>query len=123
MTTDKGPKMSLASASGYGLTANNVNGGFAVIGALCFPAKASDTVSITATASPAASANQLLLFYDDQSGSFDAFGESPGDCTSLVNLARPVCKSGGSDCDPGWKLRPGVDETFTITIVGLNLFL
>jgi hypothetical protein len=100
----------------YSLTANNINGGFAVLGSLCFPAQASDQVVITATASPTASQNQLLLFYDDQSGSFDAFGQAAGDCTSLVNLARPVCKSSGADCDPGWVLRPGIDETFTITI-------
>ena len=56
------------------LTASNVNGGFSLVGALCFPARASDTVQIKATAAPTSTSNQLLLFYDDQAGSFDSFG-------------------------------------------------
>jgi len=101
------------------LTASNVNGGFSLVGALCFPARASDTVQIKATAAPTSTSNQLLLFYDDQAGSFDSFGTTTsgvGSCSELVNLARPVCKSNGQDCSPGWVLRPGVDESFTITI-------
>jgi hypothetical protein len=59
----------------------------------------------------------LFVLIDDQAGSFDAFGAKPvKDCTTLVNLARPVCKSDGTNCGPGWSLRPGVDEKFTITI-------
>jgi hypothetical protein len=40
-----------------------LNGGFALIGSLCFPALASDTVTITAKADPISTQNQLLLFY------------------------------------------------------------
>jgi hypothetical protein len=108
-----------AATSEYQLTASHINGGFAVIGSLCFPALASDTVTIHATADPISKTdNQLLLFYDDQSGSFDAFGtKTVTDCSTLVNLARPVCKSpNNQNCDPGWALPRGQKETFTITI-------
>ena len=98
------------------LTAKDVNGGFAVIGSLCFPAKAGDTVVIKAKANADASADQLLLFYDDQAGSFDAFGSSAGTCQDKINLARPVCQNGGVNCEPGWKLKPGKEQTYTVTI-------
>ena len=100
----------------YSLTGKNLNGDFQIVGSLCFPAKASDTVVIHAQAGAAAQ-NQLLLFYDDQSGSFDAFGAAATtSCSTLVNLARPVCKKTGQDCTPGWTIRPGVAEKFDITI-------
>ena len=74
------------------LTASNLNGGFALIGSLCFPAKAGDTVEIKATANADGGEDQLLLFFDDQQGSFDSFGTSKGNCLDKVNLARPVCQ-------------------------------
>ena len=74
------------------LTASKLNGGFSLIGSLCFPAKAGDTVQITATANAEGGEDQLLLFFDDQQGSFDSFGTSAGNCLDKVNLARPVCQ-------------------------------
>ena len=58
------------------LTASSLKGGFALIGSLCFPAKAGDTVEIKATANATGGEDQLLLFFDDQQGSFDSFGKA-----------------------------------------------
>ena len=92
--------------SSQSLTASDINGGFALVGSLCFPARAGDTVEIQATASAMGGEDQLLLFFDDQEGSFDSFGKSKGTCLDKVNLGRPVCQDGDVHCQPGWKLAP-----------------
>ena len=102
--------------SSQSLTASDINGGFALVGSLCFPARAGDTVEIQAKASAEGGEDQLLLFFDDQEGSFDSFGTSEGTCLDKVNLARPVCQDGDVHCQPGWKLAPGKAQKYTITI-------
>ena len=106
---------SAARASSIVLNAGKTNGGFAVLGSLCFPAQAGDKVVIRAKASATATNTQLLLFYDDQAGSWDAFGTTQG-CKAKIDLARPVCKAGGVDCDPGWDLVPGQQQQYTVSI-------
>ena len=100
-------------ASGTSIVGENVNGGFANLGSLCFPAATKSQVSIKYSV-PLSSKGQLLLFYDDQEESYDKLSTTNGDCFVQEQLSRQICA--GSSCTAGYTLRTGSQQSYTIDI-------
>ena len=67
-------------------------GDFVLLGSLCFPPGADDQVSIKTTTEDPNGA-QKILFFDDQTSSFDKINELSPDatCDEREALARPIC--------------------------------
>ena len=91
-------------------------GDFVLLGSLCFPPGADDQVSIkTTTEDP--NGPQKILFFDDQTSSFDKINELSPDatCDEREALARPIC-AGDEQCVTGYQVPKGTDKTYTIDI-------
>ena len=89
------------------------SGDFVMLGSLCFPPGADDQVTITTTTK---TANQMILFFDDQSSSFGDInaGSSTKSCHERETLARKICK--GDNCQLGYQVPTGMNTHYTIDI-------
>ena len=99
----------------------STTGDFVLLGSLCFPPGTDDQVSITtSTSNP--NGNQKILFFDDQTSSFDKINEIPAasgssspTCDLREDLARPIC-AGDQACVQGYKVPKGENVKYTIDI-------
>eukprot|EP00943_MAST-04B_sp_MAST-4B-sp1_P001158 g1158.t1 len=91
-------------------------GDFVLLGSLCFPPGADDQVKIITTTQNE-NGNQKILFFDDQTSSFDKINElSPtATCDLREDLARPIC-AGDEQCVTGYQVPKGTDSPYTIDI-------
>ena len=98
------------------LVGQDLDGGFANLGSLCFPAATKSQVKIQySVPSTAAAASQLLLFYDDQEESYDRLSTTPGNCNVQEALSREICS--GDKCTAGYTLKnTGSSQTYYIDI-------
>lgn len=91
------------------------NGGWVLLGSMCFQAGSESTINIEATANSKGGANQKILFYDDQEGSFDA-AVAASTCGAKVAASKPLKDSRTGKSQPGIALDAGIQKTESISI-------
>ena len=91
------------------------NGGWVLLGSMCFQAGSESTIKIEATANKDHGGNQKILFYDDQEGSFDT-AVAAASCSDRVAASKKLKDSRTGKSQDGLELGPGIQKTESITI-------